>query len=283
MLSIPTPQPELEGRGLPSLNPGPGTREIVAEQLRLTGLLLRGGGAFFAVLLLLVIVVPVLTLPGTASRIAGHQTTGTNFTFTPEVSSAMAFLALIVPLIVWRDEDPTRRDYHWLMPVTRGTHTLLRVAAGWCWTVVATLMYVIAIGVLPLIVEHLTGQPQPYHPGFSTWEWLVPFAAASVAYAFASVAAVTTQRPLVWIFGSVAIYAGIIIVLLNRGMQRPASVLLHAWNGALGLRPVLYGVIMTTDGQSRPDFWHWAGATAIWEGVAIALVSIAAFLRWRRA
>lgn len=282
MLSMTREPMDIEAPTERTLNEGPRTRTILVEQLRLTGLLLRPGGAFFGALLLLALVAPLLTLSGTATHGAGQRANVSNFTFSPEVSVAVAFLAMIVPLIVWRDEDPSRREYQWLMPVSRRTHTLLRVVAGWSWTMVATLSFVIVIAVLPLIVQHLTHVPQPYHPGFSAWEWLVPFGAASVAYAFASVAAVAAERPLVWVFGTLAIYAGSILVMMTQGMRRAAALLLNAWDGSFGLRSVLNGVTATSDGLTSPDLGHWLMATTVWSGIAIALLWYTSSLRWRR-
>lgn len=282
ILRMPTPPIESDERPVRPLNAGPPARAVITEQLRLTGLLLRGGGAFFGVLLLGALVLPLLTLSGSAARGGSPGLNVSNLTFTPEMSGPMVLLALIVPLIVWRDEEPARRDYHWLMPVPRRTHTLMRAFAGWCWTMVATLAYVIVIGILPVIVQGLTTVAQPYHPGFSVWEWLVPFGAATVAYALASVAAVTAQRPLVWVFGSLAIYAGIVLIMLTQGMRRAATALLHAWDGSFGLRSVLYGVTASADGLTSPDVLHWALATTLWGGGAIALLWFASSLRWRR-
>lgn len=282
MLSLTREPIDIEERGDTALNDGPRMRTILLEQLGLTGLLLRGGGVFFGLLLMFALALPFLTLSGTAAHPDGQRANVSNLTFTPEMSLVMVFLALIVPLIVWRDEDPTRRDYHWLMPVSRRTHTLLRVIAGWGWTMVATLAYVLVLAALPVIVQHLTRVPQPYHPRFSAWEWLVPFGAASVAYAFASVAAVTAQRPLVWIFGGLAIYGGTILVMLTQGMRRGAAVLLHAWDGSFGLRPALYGVSAAADGLVSPDLGHWLAATIFWGGIAVGLLWFTSSLRWRR-
>jgi hypothetical protein len=273
--------PMIEKSPARPLNVEPQIQAVMTEQLHLTGLLLRGGGAFFGVLLVLGLVIPAVLLSGTVGPVGGHKDNVSNFTFSPEMSIVMVCVALILPLIVWRDEDPTRRDYLWLMPVSRRAHTLARVIAGWCWAMLATLAYVIVIVLLPLLVHYETGAQQPYHAGFAAWEWLVPFGAVSVTYALASIAAVTTQRPLVWIFGSIAIYAGSIIILLTQGMQHAAAGLLKAWDGAIGLRATVYGVASTSDDRVIPDLSHWAMATALWGGLAIAILWFASSLRRR--
>jgi hypothetical protein len=268
-----------DARAPRALHHAPPLPTVAVEQLRLAGLLLRGGGVLLLVLLVLLVLVPVLSVNG-AHDAAGRRLAGsTNFTFTPEASIPMVFLALLIPLVVWRDEDPTQREYHWLMPVSRRTHTLLRVFAGWVWTMVATLAYVLAVAVLPSLMQHLTGVSQPYHHGFSAWEWLVPFTATSIAYAYASTAAVGARRPLVWVFGVVAIYAGSILVLLQRGMAERAVTLLAGWNGRLGARVALMGVADTQPGVP-PDAGRWLGATALWGGVAIVMLWVVC--TWRR-
>ena len=281
MLSVARPSPQTEEETFaPKLHSPPSTSSVMTEQLRLTGLLLRAAGVLYAMLLIVGIALPIVAITRSAQQ-STHSNGGTNFTFTPEMSVIIAFVALFVPLFVWRDEEPTRRDYLWLMPVSRRTHTLARVVAGWAWTMVATLMYVVAIVLLSIIAQQLRGAPQPYHPGFSPWEWLVPFSAATVAYALASVAAVLTQRPLIWIFGTVAIYGGAIMLLMNFGMLEAAMFLLRGMNGGFGLRAAIYGTVVSSDGLSAPSLWHWAGATAVWGGAALALLWFAASRRLR--
>lgn len=71
-------------------------------------------------------------------------------------------------LLIWREETPSRRMYHWGLPVEAPTYDLLRVVAGAIWLMAAlTLFLVIGVGIgllsnepwlvtrsLPLLLPH---------------------------------------------------------------------------------------------------------------------------------
>lgn len=255
-----------------ALHATPRWRTVAGEQLRMVALLLRGGGLLLLALLIALVALAAVQVASSLSAPAIHRVAITNFTFTPEVSVTVAFLALIIPLMVWRDEDPLQRGYHWLMPVSRRAHALARAFAGWVWTMVATFAFVLSIVLLTVIVERISGQPQPYHPGFRAWEWLVPFTSASICYLFASAAAIGARRPLVWIFGVIAIYAGSILLLVQRGMPEQARALMIVWAGYIGARAATFGVIPSADGSVLQDPLRWSAATIVWGGAALVLV-----------
>ena len=108
-------------------------------------------------------------------------------------------MAFLLPFGVWQGEDPSRRTYHWMMPVARHTHTLTRVLAGWVWLMAATFVYLVVGIVIVLITQRITGEPQSYGPSFAAWEWLVPFTVGTVVYMFVSAAAVGSRQPIAWI------------------------------------------------------------------------------------
>ena len=49
---------------------------------------------------------------------------------TAVAAALVAFLGAFWPMIVWYGETPSRRVYHWSLPVARAPHDLMRVAAG---------------------------------------------------------------------------------------------------------------------------------------------------------
>ena len=248
---------------------------VAREQVRVVGLLLRGAGLVLLTVSSALVAFSVFQVVSEASSAPSGPHAVTNFTFTPEVSVVMAFLSLIIPLMVWRDEDPLQRGYHWVMPVSRRAHALARVFAGWVWSMVATLALLLSIVLLTVVVERMTGQPQRYHADFHAWEWLVPFTSATICYLFASAAAVGTRRPLIWIFGVIAIYAGSILVLLERGMTEQAISVMTVWGGYLGGRAATWGVINSFDGKFL-DPVRWLGASSLWGGTAFLLLALVA-------
>ena len=164
----------------------------------------------------LTLFVVFLALLGTAIRLAyqirvaldAGLPSGVNFSYGPGITFALLWIALVTPLVMWRDEDPSQRAYHWSMPVSPVVHALARTFAGWCWLMIATALLLIGHVAIVAFTERITGVAQPYSKIASWWEWLIPFTSLTVAYLFASAAAVGARRPIVWLFGPMIIYFG---------------------------------------------------------------------------
>ncbi|MEP6618848.1 MAG: hypothetical protein ABJE47_06020 [bacterium] len=269
-----------------SLHAAPSWRVIAVEQTRAVGLRMRGAG----VLLLVIQVGLAAAMLDAAARARAiyerHPGRGamsmTNITFSPQVAVIFSFLALLVPLLVWEGEDPTRRLYHWSMPVGQPSHAVTKALGGWLWLMLAVTVSVAGMAVVPLFVERITGQPQTYAPHFTWWEWIVPFVSATIAYVFASAAALGTRQPLVWIFGSMLIYGGglalfgksdiPVLVDVSRAMVTGIA-------GTYGVAAAVAGTIDQVDAAGRvaaPSLVRWTGASALWGAVGAALFYLTA-------
>jgi hypothetical protein len=265
-----------------SLHPRPSLRIVACEQLRLSGLLLRKGATLMLTVYLIMIAVMVRQVHRVTATDLLRGAAAPNFTFRPESSGIITLVAIMLPLLIWEGEDPTRRSYQWLMPLPQPIHTLIRVFAGWIWLMLATLIFLGGNFALVLITERMTGERQAYHPGFAAWEWIVPFSAATVTYLFTSAAAVGTRRPLVWVFGFAALYTLCITLLSRLGMPQASDALHALWAGSYGTRVAMAGMVSsqmgaTTD-QAR-DLTHWAGASALWGVCGAALLAVVSFRR----
>jgi hypothetical protein len=253
-----------------ALHPAPGWRVVAAEQIRATGLVLRKGAALMVVMLLL--------LCAGAIRMAtiGHaQHRPVNFAYTPEAALVFVVIAALIPFGIWQDEDPTRRTYHWSMPVSRHTHTLLKVFAGWTWTMALTAGLLGCIVGVTIIVERVTGDPQGYAPSFAPWVWLTPVAAATIAYALVSAAVVGSRRPFIWIIGIPAIYGGTLMLLSTMHLTDALASASSLWFGHVGAGAALGGQIadMTGNGGAGALSLHrWLSAVVVWGAIAGGLL-----------
>ena len=257
-------------------------RGLALEQVRAMGLLMRTAGALLLGIYVLLAAVAINAAIDARAMNAAHAGyVRLDFGYTPDMSLILAALALFIPLILWQDEDPTRRLYHWSMPVRQSTHALIKALAGWVWMMLAVVVFLIVCVVVLAVTQHITGDVRPYSFGVVWWEWLVPFPSVTIVYLFASAAAVGTRRPFIWIFGSIVIYPGVIALLQQAGgreMRDVARAMSDAITGYYGAVAAVGGSIGEPP-TMQPSVGRWLGASAVWAGFGAALLWFAAARR----
>ncbi|HVG45699.1 MAG TPA: hypothetical protein VM890_13255, partial [Longimicrobium sp.] len=135
-VGLTVPPPPLEGA---ALNPVPGWMDVLREQLASVGLALRREAMMVA---------------GFATLITGLvltselQNGGGGIPLTPTEGIAAVVAALLIPLAVWKGEDPSRRGDHHAMPVDQGAHAVARGVAGLAWTLAAVAAFFGWMGLL---------------------------------------------------------------------------------------------------------------------------------------
>ena len=188
-------------------------------------------------------------------------------------SLALAIWGLVWPFRVWRDEPPSRRGYHWAMPVDRRRHDLLRVAAGAIWLGVVAVGVAAAAVVAAVAAGHagrLGALPIPV--------WLSLFTAPLILYLAASIPAVRTERPALWTWGAV----GVLPIVASLGATRAFAFLNGLFFGRLGLVAAFAGCVPAVPPHfAPPSLGRWAAATLLWLAVAAAGVWAAASTRPR--
>jgi hypothetical protein len=275
-----------------SLVRAPAWTTIALEQVRLVGLRFRVAGASLLALGVLVGAAFVWFLYKMGSGVIASRNVALanhllsaharaklagplppmDVSFAPEISVTILPLALLLPLAMWQDEPPAQRDYHLVMPMSGLTHTVIRVLAGWFWVIVCTALYLLAVAAVPAMVDWFPGALPVHTLYMAWWEWLVPFTAVTVAYVFASAAAVGARRPLVWLGGGVILYVGAVALLLTLQMREEATTLFKGVVGFYGAAAAMGGQVSWTAGA--PMLARWLGATTIW-GLAGAALLVA--------
>ncbi len=235
---------------------------------------------------------------------------GGDFDFAPVVGLPAVVLGFIAPLSVWKGEEPSRRSYLWAMPVDRARHTLARVLGGWAWFMVAVAGYLLWALLLALVTGGEIGQEvmrvvtvsetpaggaltpadmRTLRWSIPLWQWLTPFAGATIAYLLGSIVALASDRPWRWFAGF--LFAAFMVVTLaaEAGEVLWMDHLLEAVvNGPLGIAPAFTGdqshaqTITTPAGRGMeiwrdlPSFRAWVLAMPFWMLTGAAGVWLAA-------
>ena len=246
------------------------------EQILAVGLFMRRTGVLLLVMFGAGVWVCVfMAVQSIAMRATNPHAAHVNFTYSPAMSVLVMLIGFFLPFGVWQDEDPRHRSYHWMMPVARHTHTLTKVFGGWVWLMAATLLYLIVAILIVVITERITGEPQSYGRAFAAWEWLVPFAAGTVAYLFVSAATVGSRQPIGWIVVVIALYLLLIYSLAMVGYPQAAKKVLSLYDGEYGARAAMMGRIEAFDAvhrQAYSSLTRWLGSTAIWGAIGGGLL-----------
>ena len=271
----------------PSLHPAPRWAAVAREQLRAAVLALRVEGIGFLALLALGSVFAIRA----AFRAAGKPYPGGSIGYSPEEAVVVAVLGLLAALGIWRNEGPSRRDYHWAMPVDQRAHTLTKVLAGWAWLMGAVAVFLAFIVGLAAVLDAITGDALQSAP--FGWQWLVPFTAATVAYLLGSTAALASDHPWRWVVGVVAAYLLVKTLADGFGVPGAEQLLTRVTDGHYGLAAAAFGqidhIVTATEhvpggtvmriSAYGPDARRWADATLLWGALGTGGVLLAALRR----
>jgi hypothetical protein len=267
-----------------SLHPTPSSRAVAVEQFRAVGLALKTEAILFiSALIVLSGIIIANAVRFVQTHPEGHMQMG--FTYRAEGVVPIFLVALLIPFGVWRAEDPSRRAYHWSMPVARGPHTIAKLLSGWLWMMIAVALYLLCIIILGRIIPAIVGEAG--RPGVTPgWEWVAAFTAATLAYLLTSIAVIASNHPWRWIGGLVIGYSVLVAVLNAFGMPEVGRMLQMISDGAYGFKAALVGATQdgsrgVTTGITRETmralrFSTWLVAMPLWiigSGIAVTIAS----------
>jgi hypothetical protein len=115
-------------------------------------------------------------------------------------------------VVIWRDEGPRSRHYHWSLPVDMMTHDLARVAAGAAWLFIMIAAY----AVLGSVMAYLAGDAQAL--GRAAPLMALHFALAPLTlYLMTAALATASNRPFEWLLmGYVALAVAVALAAWQR-------------------------------------------------------------------
>lgn len=255
---------------------------VAAEQFRSVGIAVRRETVLFGLALLLITVIVVLAW----IRTVGDPNASAHIPLDPSLAIPIVLFGVLAPLAVWKDQGPSRRGYHWAMPVRRMKHDLTRVAMGWVWYMAALVLYFVWLVGISFVtggIAHPNHAPQPL-----AWQWVVPFTAATVTYLFGTAVALSSDHPWRWFAG---IGIGFLLVMLMvgaAGWMEGAQAVQNVVYGRWGLYSVINGAVIEPRQEtlasgtvveihrSHPDPAAWLIATLLWLGLGAAATLVAA-------
>ena len=277
-----------------TLHSGPRTRDVLLAQIRAVGLAPRGAAlAAMAVVALVTLLITIESLK-----------TGKVIAFHPEHQMLPGIVGLLLPIVVWKGEEPFGASFLWTLPVDRWRHALAKVFAGWVWLIGGVALFVLwslALTLLsggnilaeetlrvlnPAAVETVRWTPKPLL-------WLTPFTSATATYLLASALALAMRQPLRWIVGSViglslvygvgeAANAVWLVNLLEPTLESliegpyGLDALLTARSTFLNIEATLSTGDRVAVWRALPDVGQWATATLLWTSAGLVSLLAAA-------
>jgi hypothetical protein len=258
-----------------ALHPTPEWQTVAKEQVGTVGLALRKEIWLFFIALA---AFAALIIWSAIRGMHGQGSQQGSLAFGPSGVVPMVLLALFIPFSVWRGEDPSRRSYHWTMPVARGPHTLTKVLAGWIWVMAALVVYLLFIFALGAVVRQITGR-YVASESLPAWEWVLAFTSTTIAYLLGSIAVVASDHPWRWLIGICTAYGLAIWLFKSLGLFALVQRLLDVVVGRYGLSSAIFGNVM---GPGRvPSMSLWLSATLAWGAVGVIGVLLASYHRPR--
>ncbi|HEY5085789.1 MAG TPA: hypothetical protein VII66_00385 [Gemmatimonadaceae bacterium] len=259
-----------------SLHPTPSSQTVAIEQFRAVGLALRKEAIFFIGALVVIgvlIVANAVHFMQTHPYANVHTAYSMGFTYGVAGAIPICFLAVIIPFGVWRAEDPSRRAYHWSMPVARGPHTIAKFLSGWAWVMIASAVYLLFIILLATVLSTISGEANTLG-NTPAWEWIVAFTSTTLAYFLISIPVIASDHAWQWIVGLYVGYWVLIGFLTSFGLPEASRLLRTIGGGTYGLDAATFGGGTYVHGLSMSN---WLIAMPLWIiGSAIA-VTVASY------
>ena len=174
---------------------------------------------------------------------------------------------------VWHDEGPTRRGYHWSLPVDRGRHDLLRVGAGAAW---------LALGVTALLVLKVASDLIFGGVG-GPWLWVGFLTGPLTVYLFGSALALRVDHPGRWLaaIGISGFFVWAFLVA-HRTMQTGPTMDAVLGSPAGPVRALFMAYLaplIPNGGVAASLAFTWLPAAVLWLGLGAGAVWLAARYR----
>ena len=187
----------------------------------------------------------------------------------------LAVFALFFPFAVWSNEQPSKRGYHWAMPVDRRAHDLARVAAG-----VVLLLGIEAIVYATSVFVSLVSGQSAGLADLSPLFWLALFLGPLVPYAMNSVLLVRSEHPAGWLWGSIGAMALVSTFSTLLGLGPLVRLIEGVFIGSSGLLQAVVGPIWSGwAAQPTADGLAWLGVWVLWIGLFGVAIVVAASTR----
>lgn len=234
-----------------TLHPTPRWRDVVHEQVRVTGLSLRSVALIFAIVLGIGTVLVVGDILGGGPGFDSRETFPT------------ALISFLFPFAVWRGEPRFGPAFLWTLPVDRRRLALAKVLAGGVWLMAALAIFVAWL----LTLARLS----PTTPAAALLV-RIPFTATVATYLLGSALVLGLRHPLRWLFGA----AGVLFLMgkLSDVLSQPND---QEWQHVPGAGTFFSTVQHAASvWQTLPEPARWTITTFLWLGAGAAALWLAA-------
>jgi hypothetical protein len=192
-----------------------------------------------------------------------------------DVFPFLVIIGALWPAFVWHGEGPSKRHYHWSLPVPQARHDLLRVAAGGLWLLAG----LVAVEAFQIAAAFANGYGERL-ADVSLGSWLNYVSAPMTMYLIGSALAVATDHPIRWLLGGMF---GVMATatVCNTAFMCSGSWLLEASRHFFGLTQALTAFIgpeIFTRTGIAPGLGAWV---TIALGLGAGCGAVYAAARWR--
>ncbi|MGH7483567.1 MAG: hypothetical protein ACRELV_15575 [Longimicrobiales bacterium] len=197
----------------------------------------------------------------------------------------LTFAALFWAGVVWSDEGPSRRSYHWAMPVDRRTHDLTRVATGAVYLLAVFALYA-AFGLVLAAFDGNFDSALRLQGIF----WANLFIGPLILYLLPTVLVLLVDRPMLWLIGLSLALILALNVLDHPSLDLARRALASVFTGDYGLFVAIAGGYVSqtrviADGAGAGEsitLAQWSAAAALWIVLLCAACGLAASVRPER-
>lgn len=179
-------------------------------------------------------------------------------------------------VMVWHGEGPSRRSYHWSLPVSRPVHDLVRVGLGAAY-LVGICAVLAGVGA---VADSLNGTFDRF-TSIGPMAWASFFVAPLIVYLLVSPAVVWSEYAITrWVFVGYFVLGLLAVVLSWQGYHQLAAGFDRVFNGeTLGLTPALFDASLSAVTRAPVQVGAWWGAVAVWLGLGFGLTLFTATFR----
>jgi hypothetical protein len=203
---------------------------------------------------------------------------GSEMLVSPIAGLMCAVLSGLWGLIVWRDEPPRTRYYHWSLPVDTTTHDLARVVAYLLWLVPGLTAYLV-VGMAVLVTHDI-----PLHLGaLGILPWVTAYLAGFTGFFIGAAFSTALQRPVEYVLGTVALAIGLSIFAFIYKLETIQALLdaLFSLETRYSLTSALFrgGEVAAYryENVSHAPVLSIAGPIALWLGISLLGILAASF------
>lgn len=200
------------------------------------------------------------------------------------LTNLVVFVSAAWALIVWRDDPPKNRRYHWSMPVDMAHHDLARVLAGAIWLLPALAAFFVA-GSLLALGEGQAAELGRAAPMLALRLLIAPL----LGYLLLAPIGVASNRPLEWVIG---LFIGIQGLIGAGTLLDRSGTLLRIFEAVFGPPWGLGWALAAPFSADGPGggagsaidvLAGWLPAVLLWLVITSAMVTLAAVRRRGRA